>query len=399
MAENNILKELEKKSEDLLISNTEFAERLRKNQEKLAELKEEILNIRSGNSSFIEVNKISNIEKFRSELESKNSLVKELISDLKPLEVDLAQKDKMIEDINEKIKAQAEQIERISKKLLDTKTEFEKVSETSNALEKSVAEKEGLLKVLRDKLNEKTTQLNDALKKNKEFEESISLKKKEEFAVANRIGALEKHVVSTDDQNQKLLYELMKQNGKIKELEEELSNKKKLFDSKISEFENSFDALEKKNDEEKSFLIKKYSKKLALMDATMAALRSRISEQEAVVGSKLRKEQELIKEFNKRMQDLMSTKPDQNSQSSVLDRVPDLEPATDFSEFDEKESEFENVEGFSNQNAPSRVEEISSMIEMALDNGNAPEDIKSSLLSTGYSKKDIEKAFSLLNVA
>jgi chromosome segregation ATPase len=360
MTDNNILEELEKKSEELLVSNAEFAEKLRKNQEKLVELKEEILNIRSGTAVFPELT--DNFEKFRSDLESKNSLVKELISDLKPLEVDLAQKDKMLEDINEKIKAQAEQIEMLSKKLLDTKADFEKVNANNNDLKKAVAEKESLLKVMRDKLNEKTTQLNDSLKKNKEFEESMALKKKEEFAVVNKIGALEKHVVSTDDQNQKLLYELMKQNERIKELEDELSNKRKLFDSKIAEFEKSLDALEKKNEEEKGFLIKRYSKKLAIMDATIAALKSRISEQEAVVGSKLRKEQDLIKEFNARMQDLISTKPGADYLNSQ------------------------------------KIEEISSMIEMALDNGSEIEDIKNSLLSTGYSENEIEKAFSLLNI-
>jgi peptidoglycan hydrolase CwlO-like protein len=320
---------------------------------------------------------------------------------------DIAKKSAELARSNEELAAKLRKNEEILARL-------EKIDSVNQALKTQVTEKESIAKVLKDKLTEKTHAHNTSEQKINDLTQELEKCKKHIFAIENRAGVLEKRVFSTDEQNQKLLYELMRFKEQVKNAEEELANKEKLLTARQSEQALLLERFRKEEKEKKVSIMKNHSKKLAVMNAAIASLKTKLEEQQRMIDEKAGKERALIEDFNRRMQEIMMTKPEFTLDLSDVDKInsePETETATSeektpesFAFETEEEKETESGEetselgSESEEGLPSKIEEIIPMIELAVDHGDDSVTIKHSLKSSGYSEKDIEEAFSKLNI-
>ncbi|MBW2965259.1 hypothetical protein KY363_07415, partial [Candidatus Woesearchaeota archaeon] len=120
--------------------------------------------------------------------------------------------------------------------LISDKKRVEQIVEENTALKKELAEKDGLMRVVKDKLTEKASMLKEVGERNSQTQQELESYKKQIFEFSNKIGAIEKRVYATDEQNQKLLYELMKHKERLKEAELELAEKDRLVELQNAQF-------------------------------------------------------------------------------------------------------------------------------------------------------------------
>jgi len=128
------------------------------------------------------------------------------------------------------------------------------------------------------------------------------------------------------------------------------------------------------------------------MNAAIVLLKTRLDEQNRLIEEKSRRERALVGDFSSRMQDILSQTP-----SFPTDvKVPAM-PVIEEPIFEKPEPMYK-VELESSIKMPSKMDEIVPMIELALDHGDDTDKIRHSLVSSGYSKSDIEQAFSMLKI-
>ena len=468
MADQKILDEIKKKSQEIMSSNEELAARLRKNQEVISRFSQELEGLKTGGEAFGPSVK-EELNELKSDLEEKKRMVTELIDRLKPVEIDIARREDIAAALQQRIDDQAAKIESLSKELVDNRKQVQLLSESNSQLKKQAAEKNSIIKLIKDKLTEKSSLLNSIEEKNKElkketeaYEKRIAVlkeaigsvekrffssneqnqkfvnemkklkeklkhteielvekdrlaekasilervekkkkelereadeSKKEAFKLKNKISVIEKRVFSTNEQNQKLLYELMKMKERLKSAEDDLEEKDKLLEASSAEHTKSLKEFRKDEEEKKAMIIRNHSKKIAVMNATITSLKTKLLQQRRLIEEKARKEGTLINEFNSRMRELLAANP---SLSSVPEDIAFPEESTE--EETAAEPAFETESIVESSNSPPRIEEILPMIELARDHGDTTDQIKHSLLSSGYSENDIDEAFSRLNI-
>ena len=408
MVGQNILDEIEKKSQAILHSNDELAAKLKRNQDMIARFSEELEELKAeSKGKDMDSSAKQKLEMIKSDLEEKKKLIADMMADMKPLEIDIARRDNVIDALKQRVDDQSGKIESLSKDILDSKKQMQQLFDSNKELRSQLAEKEGILKVIKDKLTEKTSLLKETEEKRKFLEQETENNKKQIFALNNKIGALEKRVFSTNEQNQRLLYEITNQKAKFKSAEEALAEKNRIISSQKAEAAANLEAIRAEEEEKRVMIMKNHSRKITAMNAAIDSLRTKLGQQNRLIGEKTTKERALIDEFNRRMQELMATKaePVDISSADVDFRADDETPA--IQKEDEKDSPMFSIESPEDTGeeeshediGPSKVEEIMPIIELAMDHGDNTEQIKHSLISSGYSEKDIEDALSRLNLA
>ncbi|MBW2965268.1 hypothetical protein KY363_07460, partial [Candidatus Woesearchaeota archaeon] len=259
------------------------------------------------------------------------------------------------------------------------------------------------MRVVKDKLTEKASMLKEVGERNSQTQQELESYKKQIFEFSNKIGAIEKRVYATDEQNQKLLYELMKHKERLKEAELELAEKDRLVELQNAQFSKKLEAIRKDAEDAKLVLMKNHSKKLAVLHAAVDSLKTRLERQSSALDVKLRKESALISEFNSKMGELLSA---QDLSADVSGIETQLKGLADEPALAEEKSAKGSVPSFSFEapdddsavQGPSKVDEIIPMIELAMDHGDGGDTIRHSLKSSGYSDMDIDDAFSRLNI-
>lgn len=413
MADSKILEEIGKKSQEIMHSNQELAEKLKRNQDIISRFSDELESLREDMSGEgIKPSTKKELEKIKSDLEEKKSLISDMIDDLKPIEVDITRREDTIDALQQRIKDQEKKIESLSHDLLKHKEQVQRLSEDNTSLKKSLTEKDAMLQVTKNKLTENAAALRESEQAKNRLQEDINSQKKDIFMFRNRIGALEKRIHSTDEQNQKILYEMVKLKQRLKEAEDELVQKSRLLESKDEELHRSVESLKKEEEEKRLMIMKNHAKKVAVMNAAIASLKTKLENHRDIIQEKSRKEQALITEFNNRMRDLMSARADLAADTGedieVDTSIPDEEPAKEQPMFSVPKPAEEvsgktpslGLDEFDTGTAgPSRMDEIIPMIELAHDHGDSKDQIRHSLSSSGYSSKDIDEAFSKLNLS
>ncbi|MBN1544555.1 hypothetical protein JW898_03785 [Candidatus Woesearchaeota archaeon] len=410
MVENSILEDIGKKSQEIMRSNEELADRLRKNQEVISRFAEEFESLRQemgGSGSDPAVR--AELKRLKGELEDKRRLISEMIDDIKPVELDLSRREDVVNSMKQKIDDQSARIESLSKDILDSRRQLQDLDRLNTELRKQVAEKDGMVRVLKDKLAEKTSLLKGMDSRNSDLEQQIDAYRKQVFALNNKVGAVEKRVFSTDEQNQKLLYEMMRMKERLKSNDAALAEKGRVIGSREAEYADALEQLRKEEEEKRLIIMKNHAKKVSLFNAALASMKVKLDKQQKVIEEKARKENALMSEFGERMKELMMTRFEPSETVSIS---PD-----DLRSFDEPESSgYAGRMGVSDDDAPSgetgmdsgtddggsslpsKIDEILPMIELAMDHGDDIDKIRHSLLSSGYSKADVENAFSSLNI-
>lgn len=422
MAGTNILEDIEKKSQDIMRSNKELADKLKRNQDAIASFSDELESIRQdmGGKGMKPATK-RELEGIKEELESKKKLIGELIDDLKPVESDIARREDTIDALQQRIKDQGRHIESLSQDLLENRRQVQQLGESNRELKKLLTEKETMLQVIKNRLTESATALRQAEQDKSRLHEEIDSKEKDVFRLKNRIGALEKRVHSTDEQNQKILYEMVRMKQRLKESEDEIAEKNRLLDSRETELQRSVESLRKEEEEKRLMIMKNHAKKVAVMNSAIASLKTKLQNYRSVIESKSNKEQALIAEFNRRMRDLISARDDITAEAERIEGSVDLEgdgSGTDLEQpmFSVPSPEEAGGAGWRDdgvqgepsysgafpmpeeEGGPSRMDEIIPMIELAQDHGDSKEQIRHSLASSGYSSQDIDQAFSKLDL-
>jgi len=408
--DKDILLEIERKSQAIMRSNEQLAERLRQNQELIAKFSEDFESLKAdvGGDALDAATK-KQLVQLKSDLEDKKHLIAEMIDDLKPVELDFARREDEISAFRQRIDDQARKIESLSKDMLENRKHSQSLISANSELKKSMAEKDGMLKVLKDKLNEKASLLKDVDERNRTIEQQADAYRKQVFALDNKVKAIEGRVFATDEQNQKLLYEMMRQNEKVKSLESSLAEKTALLDSQQDEFSRQLESLRKEESEKKIILMQNHAKRMSVLNATIDALKSKLMERQKALDEKSVREREIISDFSTKMREVLSTKEEVR-----LDDLPHFSEAWESAKA-EMETEMRSVpeppkfvldrkedkaavDSALLPKGPSKIDEIIPMIELAIEHGDDLEKVKHSMLSSGYSQKDINSALSRLNL-
>jgi chromosome segregation ATPase len=400
MAGTTILEDIEKKSREIMRSNEELASRLKKNQDLIAKFSDELEGLKSESGDSFDFSVKKELEKLKTDLESKRTLITELIDDMKPIEVDIARREDLIDSMQNRVDDQAKKIEMLSKDLMDNKKQLEQYIAQNTELRKQAAEKDGLIKVMKDKLGEKVSLLKDVDGKNRDMEQDIESGKKQLFALNNRIIVMEKRLFAGDEQNQKLLYELLKHKESLKVVDAEAAEKERLLQDIQEEHAKELDELKKAEEEKRIMVVRDHARKMTAMNATISALKSKIDQQNRILEEKMRKEEALIGEFNTRMRDLLSSKSVPIDTSSIPSYSTSIDTESYSAPVEEQRSQEPMfvVEAETSLRLPSKMDEIIPMVELAMDHGDDLDKIRHSLASSGYSDADISKAFSKLNL-
>jgi chromosome segregation ATPase len=296
-------------------------------------------------------------------------------------------------------------IELLSKDLLENRKQLNQLLNANELLKSQIAEKEGLNKVMKDKLADQNSLIKDLEQNNKVLEGEIDDYKKQIFAMENKMGAVEKRASDTDEHNQKVLYELMKHKELLKNAEHALATRDAAIEKLNAEQEAYMDNFRKSEDEKKALVVKTHSKKIAALNATITSLKTELDHYKRAINEKFRKESSLIKEFNDRMKEIILTKPDMAAIEAISTEVLSGAASSESSGPEESTFEFnadeQTEETISTPEedvgGPSRVDEILPLIELAMDHGDNEDTIRNSLVSSGYTKKDIDEAFSKLS--
>ncbi|NQU78373.1 hypothetical protein HQ545_01250 [Candidatus Woesearchaeota archaeon] len=416
MVDSNILEEIGKKSQELMRSNQELASKLIKNQELISRFGNELEDIReqTGGKGFGPTAR-KELENLKSDLEDKKLLVSELIDELKPVEQELMRRDDVINGLNNRIGEQSDKIGALSKEI-DKNNELAKQLGISNEnFQKQIVEKDSMIDVLKDKLGQLTSTIKKVNKDNSDLTIAQDNAKKDVFGLKNKVGALEKRVFSTDEQNQKLLYELVNQNERVKQLQEALSRKDAEFGVANQNYEHSLETIRHNSVDNKSLMIKSYSRKIAKMNSMVSLLNTRLEQQSRLLDKKSSEELKLIREFQDNMEQLMSRKADFEIGPVAANIKAEFKNPTDKKDDDNNEeivtkqadnsSVSQSIDkssydtpGMTGTSESASVEEIMPIIELAMDHGDSVDKIRHSLHSSGYSKDTVSEAFSRLNI-
>jgi len=427
MAEENILDQIEKKGHEIARSNEELATKLQNNKELVARfskelevLKKDMADQGAGSASK------DDLERLKSDLEEKRDMISGLMDSLKPLEVDIDRRTSLTGALQQRIDDQAARIESLSRDLLANRKQLQQFVASNDEFRKQGAAKDAMVQVLKDKLSEKTSLLNETTDKNLHMAQEVDSYKKSVFAFENKVGAVEKRVFATNEQNQKLLYELMQFKERLKSAEHGLDERDRLIASKDATSARNLEDLRRSEEEKRVAIMKNHSKKLAVMNATVSALKAKLEKQQELIDQKSKKERDLMTEFSRGMKDIMMTKVEASVDLSDYESLSE-NPAEDYgAEFrkagtsgdsseaageitDDAVKDMFNIPSPESAEesdtpttekspGPSRIDEIIPMIELALDHGDNSEKIKHSLHSSGYSEKDVQSAFERLNI-
>ncbi|MFC1741940.1 hypothetical protein ACFL3V_05370 [Nanoarchaeota archaeon] len=293
--------------------------------------------------------------------------------------------------------------------LVSDKKKVEQIVDENHTMKKLITEKDSLLKILKDKLTEKATLLKQLEDNTRDTVNDIDNYKKQIFSLQNKIGAVEKRVFSTDEQNQKVLYEFMKNKERLQQIETDLAERDRIIAKMKEAHSRNIEAFQRDSAEKKMLLMKNHSKKITVMTAALDMLKTRIEQQNRLIKNKSVKESRLIKEFNSQMQDIITAKNDLSIDTSVI--PSDTDEMTEEAAERPSEALSQITESLVTEPAPeasasaevisepeSRSAEIVPIIELALDHGDTLDSIKHSLLSSGYSENDIDEAVSGLDI-
>ncbi len=424
MDDNDVLAQIEKKREEISNSNQELAQRMDRNKEVISKFSDELEILRKDMSNQgVDSKAKQSLDKLKTELEDKKELISSLLEDLKPLEIDVARRESLTDALQQKINDQNSKIEVLSRDLMSNKKKLEQFMASDVDFRKKITEKDTIIQVIKEKLNEKTALTRDLDQKNSKLEQDVDVFRKQVFALENKVAAVEKRVHSTNDQNQKLLYELMQYKEKAKSNDSLLDGRDRLIASKDAEHARSIAELRASEENKRIIIMKDHTKKLAIMNATISTLKARLEKQQELIDLKSQKERNLMVEFSRGMKELMSQKVDTNLDLSKIEAIKNL-PGLDDSVINKMEdsssadmlhipppeedddSHSATYSGLSGSGAKikstyptePRTEEIIPIIEIAMDHGDDADTIRHSLHSSGYSQKDVQEAFERLNV-
>lgn len=416
MDKSDILEDIETKNQDIQSSNEELAVKLRKNKDLVDGFSKELESLRSEMAAEgLKSGTKRDIDNLKVKLEEKKSLISGMLDDLKPLEVDISRRENSIDALQQRISDQGNKIESLSQDLLDNKKLVQEFGNSNLSLKKKIVENEGIIKITKDKLTEKVMRLNEAEQSKMDMQTNLDAAKKESFTFKNRLGAMENRIHSTDEQNQKLLYEMIKMKDHLSSIENALEEKTLRLEKNDAEHIRNLEVLKHKEEEKQRMIMKNHAKKVTVLNSAISSLKTKLQGHQAIIKDKTMKERELMSEFSSRMQELMAARSEIDFEE-VDDFIPDTTPElsekldqTDKSVNHDYDSELSAkssipVNDMMNDTfadmpqGPSKMDEILPMIELATDHGDDAEQIRHSLHSSGYSQTDIDDAFSKLNL-
>jgi predicted nuclease with TOPRIM domain len=436
MAKQNIIEDVKEEKKDSLSSRKGTLSSKFFGQKDSPELNEDIKTLDVEETGIRTATK-KELQSLRSELEEKKQMIAEMINNIRPVETDIEKRADLVESLKRLAEERSARIEALSDELAELKKGSQDSVQEKDSLRKQAAEKDSMLKVLKDKLTETAGLLNRSQEKNAHLEGDIESYKKKVFELDNKVKAVEQRVFSTNDQNQKLLYELMKNKEHLKQLEAQHAQKQAIMDAQSTDYDRQLEDIRREEEAKRLIVMKTHSKKISVLKASLDLLRSKLEKQNRLVGEKIEKEAEIISEFNSKMQDLVASSGDyavdmgsmdsaikgldapepteetsqepasQISAETQPETVQELsqEPVQESEEKKEEEMPEFDVASVAKQDEPpspgdsiSKMAEILPMIELALDHGDSKDTVVHSLKSSGYSEKDIEEAFSKVNI-
>ena len=424
---NEVKKENEKKTnqvallQDKITYKEKEIEGLREN---IQELKKQIQNgqnivkeVKSFNSDYIK----SKLQQKDNELTSLKNEFKVLQADSwkkqKKLEDNLVQKNSEIDKLKKILNDKGLEFKSFSQKLKTRLDSYEKLvssqKETNEEMKKEIVEKNKEIDVLKQKLTEKQTKVvqeKELYEKLREKDNLIQKLKSNKESLQGKGNLEEKnkiiHQLKQSIEEKNRIIENLKSNA------EKINAQDKLVDDlkqSIKEKQEKLDVLEKRAEQSQKLaesiksLAKNYASKVSLEverihhrdETKIRDLKTKINERNKLISS-LEQDLQSMREMMKEESYLIN-KTDKRESDASQSKVPETPNKSQKKVIGEtqKNKIHEVIETTSEED---ELYEVLSMIDLALDKGEKIDDIKQSLMSSGYDKKIIEKAYKKLGI-
>jgi hypothetical protein len=365
MAKPLVLDEFEKKASDMLKLQHELSSKIASSEQLIA--------------GFCVA-----LESLKDELASKQSVERFVPSDFATLESALHEKQDLIKTLVEDIASLRGVVETKDSHLLELK---EKLAEKV----KIATENEARAVDLKDELLES---------------------KKELLRLKNEISIFDSKFIEGDSENKRLLAELMRTKDDLTHTQAALEDLRKLVSEERESFKSVLSKMKADHEETVKRLVNESLKRNVALATEVKHLRVRLDEQSKMLDMKARKERELTQDIVERMKDIISLRDDE--ETVAVKPVPPevmkaeeeaigafvVEASREAAEEEEEELLGDRLrtligeDKYEDSFHISAVDDLKPMIETALDHGDSPEAVFRSLRSCGYSRKDIETAFS-----
>lgn len=341
------------------------------------------------------------------DIEEKEIGIGKIKEDLNKKHLELEKEEELNERLNylnkklyekQKILAQLiDEIDPLEKSIEERENQINIIKQQSADKDKIIVklngDKELLLKEIRQN-NARFAELNDIIKAGKL---EILKRDKQILMDNNEVGFATKKALKIEEFNKKLIL-------RNKELFDELKKAKhdlETFRINLEQREKYFSGLIETTKKEMENRIKHFAEKSAKenLDRSLRekTFLEKIDSLNKVIEAKKQKEIKMANEISSKFREMLLSEPSSVKKQRVSAPVKSAE-----TEFEEEIPEFRSSEdAFSEEKegkSASRTDEILPIIEIAIDHGDSIPKIKESLLSSGYSRKEIEESLKLIEI-
>jgi Rps23 Pro-64 3,4-dihydroxylase Tpa1-like proline 4-hydroxylase len=188
-----------------------------------------------------------------------------------------------------------------------------------------------------------------------------------------------------------------------------LDDARKVLGEQQQAFKQAYEQLKQEQEDTVKRLVNESLRRNVALATEVKHLRVKLDEQDRMLDIKSQKERELTQDIVDRMKDIIALRGEKEpKRARVVEENPEelggfiVEASKEAAVEEEEELLTDNLktligtDKYQDTSSISPVEDLCPMIESALDHGDTPELIVKSLRSCGYSRKDIDLAFSKL---
>ena len=327
------------------------------------------------------------ISKLRQEIDTK-------IKEMEDLHSIIEDKDKQVADLKEEVFSLNAKHKTTQDALYAEAMRYKSQLDDSN---QSIAELKAMIKTKEDNWEAKQ----------KTADELVSLQKKEIGMLTNRINVLKSKLDDAETANKRVLLKSLEASKKYDQLAKDLADTKKILEIKEKAYKEATEKVKSDFAGKAKQLIADNTKRVVAMMAQIEGLKNELKKRDIVINEKEIREQEILDDFVKRFKEVTSDKTKlaaaakaENAVASSpgipdFSRIPTItthtiaaepEPFKDLFDGLAVEMEEEEIE---QQMAAPDMSLLQPMVERALEQGDAPEDVIDSLVSSGYPREEV----------
>ena len=328
-------------------------------------------------------------------VEEKKQVIAELTKNTRTIEKHLDEKKEFIKELGTDLKDQTKQLEIASKKIFETEGIITTLKNKLNSLNKENHQKEIQIENLKSENHNYEKELMSMKNKIKIFETKLDIISKQKIELLK------------SQEDSKLALDRLTQERKQKSTNQSLEKE---------EAEKIIFSLKENNKRKITSLMQEYTRKISLLTSQKNLLKKQIERKDIIIRNKEQKEKLFLEEINAKFNSVLTSSPKTISREEISQDFAEIKqkPAkvfqsNDFENPDEIIIENEEVPveqfydynrgkvEFAEMNPEQNINDITAIIESGLEHSDSKQSIIMSLLNAGYTKENIDSAFSIVN--